>query len=399
MRWRLPASILLATSLLASPVAGVAETEPAEGLSRLKEELKAAQKEQDELPDDAPEARQQAAADRYLEKAAGLARRALALAETRPEAPGAAEVVAWVLDPGLCAYSAKSEIECDKAYDLIAERYLDEDAILPVVRWAWSHASQTAHSGAFLRAAMERSTNPKVKALACFSLGRHQERVAGLARALDDPIRGKLVETRLGPENFRRIRAIDPDAARQEAEALFERTLKEFADLRPMGADLPSLGEQAEGLLFQLRNLSIGRVVPEIEGEDVDGEPLKLSDFRGKVVVLSFWATWCGPCMDIVPAERALVGRMKGRPFALIGVNGDENLAEAKAVSAKEGVTWRSFRDGGPFGPISLKWGIRAWPAVFLVDAKGVIRNTNLIGEDLDKAVDALVNEVEAAAK
>ena len=50
---------------------------------------------------------------------------------------------------------------------------------------------------------------------------------------------------------------------------------------------------------------------------DVDGKPLKLSDFRGKVVMLDFWATWCGPCMDLVPHERGLVADHKNDPFAL----------------------------------------------------------------------------------
>src|SRR6516162_2547749 len=61
----------------------------------------------------------------------------------------------------------------------------------------------------------------------------------------------------------------------------------------------------------------------ELEGVDVSGKPLKLSDFRGKVVMLDFWATWCGPCMDLVPHERGLVADHKNDPFALLGVSAD----------------------------------------------------------------------------
>lgn len=171
------------------------------------------------------------------------------------------------------------------------------------------------------------------------------------------------------------------------------------ADLQPMGKDFPPLGEQATGALFRLQNLEIGCAMPKLEGEDVDGKPLKLSDSQGQVVVLSFWATWCGPCMGMVPQERALVQRMKRRPFVLIGVNGDEDRAKARTVSAKEGITWRSFWDGGPHGPISVQWGVSAWPTVYLVDANGIIRNENLRGEALDRAVEALVTEVEGAVK
>ncbi|AGA25498.1 TlpA family protein disulfide reductase [Singulisphaera acidiphila] len=390
----------LLTVMLATPVVGESDTKPTVELARLKKEVEAAWEELDlGRGSKATEAEQKAAGDRYYEQAAGLARRALALAEAYPDAPEAAEAVAWVISGGLGGYSAKLDAECDAAYDLMAKRYLDTYAILPVVRTAWSDSSWTAHAEAFLRAAVERTSNSNVKALACFSLGRHQQQFLRVARYLEDPLRGKEVESHLGPENVRRIRAVDLGTAKREAKTLYERTLKEFADLQPMGKDFPPLGEQAAGALFRLQNLEIGCAMPKLEGEDVDGKPLKLSDSRGQVVVLSFWATWCGPCMGMVPQERTLVERMKGRPFVLIGVNGDEDRAKAKTVSAKEGITWRSFWDGGPHGPISVQWGVSSWPTVYLVDANGIIRNENLRGEALDRAVEALVTEVEGAAK
>src|SRR4051794_21929179 len=101
-----------------------------------------------------------------------------------------------------------------------------------------------------------------------------------------------------------------------------------------MGNDFPPLGEQAEGALFRIHNHAIGCAMPEVEADDVDGKPMKLSECRGKVIVVSFWATWCGPCMGMVPDEKALVERMKGRPFALIGVNCDDDREAAKAIAA-----------------------------------------------------------------
>ena len=200
-------------------------------------------------------------------------------------------------------------------------------------------------------------------------------------------------------EYIRWLRSLKPDELRREAATLFERTVREFSDARPLGKDFLALGEQAAGARFRLRNLEVGCTVPEIVGEDIDGKPMKLSEFRGKVVVISFWATWCGPCMGMVPGEKALVERMRGRPFVLIGVNGDDDRGQAKAVSVKEGINWRSFWEGGRQEGTPVRWAIDGWPTVYLIDAKGMIRDDALLGHDLDKAVEALVAEAEAESK
>ena len=379
--------------LLVAPASGMMDSTPAEELARLKKEVEVAWGELDSVQKPgATEAEQKATYDRYSKQAAALARRALALAEAHPDAPEALEALIWILD------QVKTADECDAAYDLMARRHLDKDSLLPIIRTAWNEAPSTAHVEAFLRAAVERSPNLKVKSLSCFSLGRHQQELAWFARVLNHPIRGKRIEEQLGPEKSHRLRSIKPEALEREAEALFERTIKEYADVRPM-KDFPPLGEQAEAALFQMRNLEIGCTIPEIGGEDVDGKPMKLSDYRGKVVVITFWATWCGPCMGQVPGEKALVERMKGRPFVLIGVNGDDDRAKAKTVSAKEGINWRSFWDGGRQAGIAVKWGVSAWPTVYLIDAKGMIRDDSLVGHALDQAVETLVAEAESAAK
>jgi len=385
---------LLAIFLLA-PVTRGSDAKPAEELAGLKREAEAAMKALGEsTKPGAPEAEQAAAGERYREQSRGLARRALALAEAHPDAPEAVEALAWIFT--ICDLGA----ECDAAYDLMAIRFLDKDALLPIARTACDSAAWTAHAGLFLRAAAERSPNLKLKALACFSLARHQQLMAHLKRLIDDPIRGETLQEMMGPENLRRVRAVDPESAKREAGALFERTLKEFADLQPMGKRFPPLGEQAQGALFRLRNLEVGCTAPEIEGEDVEGRPLRLSDFRGKVVVVAFWASWCGPCMGMVPDEKALCERMKGRPFVLLGVNGDEDRGRAKEVAAKAGIPWRSFWNGGHDGPISLKWGVTQWPTNYVIDARGVIRRDDTLRSPmLDKVVEALVAEAETARR
>jgi thiol-disulfide isomerase/thioredoxin len=171
------------------------------------------------------------------------------------------------------------------------------------------------------------------------------------------------------------------DEAFKKAEARFEEVIAKYASCPnfPAGPGLrnpkPKLGEQAAVELYECRNLELGRKAPDIEAKDLDGVKFKLSDYRGKVVMISFWATWCGPCMQMVPHEKELVERLKGRPFVLVGVNGDDRTAAAKKVVEQEGMTWRSFWNGGAWnGAISTAWNVTGWPTVYVLDAQGVIR-------------------------
>jgi peroxiredoxin len=96
------------------------------------------------------------------------------------------------------------------------------------------------------------------------------------------------------------------------------------------------------------------------------------------------------------PHERSLVKRLDGKPFALLGVNSDQNKDELKKVMEKEGITWRSWFDGGSTGgPIATKWNVHGWPTVYVIDAKGVIRYRDVREKELDEAVDTLLRELE----
>ncbi len=106
-----------------------------------------------------------------------------------------------------------------------------------------------------------------------------------------------------------------------------------------------TLGQEAEAGLDELLNLAIGKPAPEIDGVDLAGKPLKLSDHGGKVVVLVFWGSWCGPCMAQVPHERELVERLKGQPFALLGVDCKDEKDTARRVMARERMSWSSWYD------------------------------------------------------
>ena len=160
-----------------------------------------------------------------------------------------------------------------------------------------------------------------------------------------------------------------------------------------------TIAEYAEGELSELRRLKIGEVAPEIEGEDVDGKRFKLSDYRGKVVVLTFSGNWCGPCRAMYPDERRLIGRLKNKPFVLLSVNTDEEKETLRKSIDSGDITWRCWWDGGTGGPICTKWGVDGFPMVYILDAGGVIRHKKVLEGQLDKAVESLLEKIGSESK
>ena len=94
------------------------------------------------------------------------------------------------------------------------------------------------------------------------------------------------------------------------------------------------------------------------------------------------------------PHERSLVKRLEGKPFALLGINSDKTIPEVQAVAERERITWPSWFDGGgTSGPIATFYGVTSWPTTYVLDPKGVIRFKDVRGEELDKAVNSLMEE------
>jgi thiol-disulfide isomerase/thioredoxin len=190
------------------------------------------------------------------------------------------------------------------------------------------------------------------------------------------------------------------DAGKKEAEAI--KIFTELGEKYPNKELAPGLTFAAicKWAVFAINNLGVGKTAPDIESEDLNGVTFKLSDYRGKVVLLSFWASWCGPCMELLPHECELSVHYKGRPFAIVGVNSDPDRGELKPILEKHRIAWRSFWCGekGPFANIPATWNVQAWPTVFLIDANGVIQAKNLLGTALDAKIEDLVAQAERPA-
>ena len=176
-------------------------------------------------------------------------------------------------------------------------------------------------------------------------------------------------------------------AATVQAEQHFDRVISEFGHVERPGRGVV-LAELAKPELSELRRLTLGKSAPEIEGVDLDGQPMKLSDYRGKVVVLVFWASSASGASD----HKKLAERMVGKPFTLLGVCIDDDLTKGKAEVEKSQITWPSFWDKRD-GPISKNWNVQSWPNVWILDRQGVIRYRDLRGRELNDAVEKLLSE------
>jgi thiol-disulfide isomerase/thioredoxin len=126
----------------------------------------------------------------------------------------------------------------------------------------------------------------------------------------------------------------DTEELANAAERALEGVIKCYGEFPNIRREATTLGDEATRHLYELRHLRIGKQAPDIIGEDLSGARFKLSDYRGKVVLLVFWASWCGPCIASVPHEKELVERFKGRPFAVIGVNADAKALRINAPLA-----------------------------------------------------------------
>lgn len=100
--------------------------------------------------------------------------------------------------------------------------------------------------------------------------------------------------------------------------------------------------------------------------------------------------------MGEIPHLKALVERHADAPFAIVGVNTDEDKGEYRRKAQQYGVTWRSAWQGSTGGPLPTSWGIDSYPTVFVLDAKGVIRSVNARGKELEKTVDELLSALRA---
>ena len=135
----------------------------------------------------------------------------------------------------------------------------------------------------------------------------------------------------------------------------------------------------------------IGKPAPEFQVKDLKGEELSLEKYKGQVVLLDFWATWCGPCIAELPNVKKTYQKYKDQKFQIIGISLDRSQKPLEAFIEKEELGWVHYWDQGR--QIANQYKVTGIPSMFLLDGQGVIRKAGLRGHALGIAVAELVEE------
>ncbi|NCC51768.1 MAG: redoxin domain-containing protein [Spartobacteria bacterium] len=141
----------------------------------------------------------------------------------------------------------------------------------------------------------------------------------------------------------------------------------------------------------------IGKPAPVFSGTDIDGQAIALGDFRGRVVLLDFWATWCGPCMLAIPEIQKVAMHFTNQPVTVIGLNRDPEGREenVKKVLEKKNITFRQLADAD--GGISEEYKVHGIPHTVLIDTNGIIQWVH-VGASGDES-EILIENIERLLK
>jgi thiol-disulfide isomerase/thioredoxin len=152
----------------------------------------------------------------------------------------------------------------------------------------------------------------------------------------------------------------------------------------------PDLHPRAQRFVERVE-LARARMAPAFTVTTLDGQRISMDDLAGKVVLIDFWATWCGPCREALPHIRQIAKKFDGQPLVVLSVSLDDDAAKWKEFVAKNGMNWLQYRDGGFTGVLSTEFAVTAIPATFTIDADGVLEDQHVGDADIESKLKKLV--------
>jgi peroxiredoxin len=178
-----------------------------------------------------------------------------------------------------------------------------------------------------------------------------------------------------------------------KARELFAEVKRDYPDSQIIPVVNQREAEMAEmAHFFEARKindaLQPGTIFPDFDVKDLNGKPLSISNYKGKVVLIDFWATWCPPCVAFMPEVQKVYEKYHADGFEIIGISLDDNQAALKNFLEKKDIPWPQFFDGKHWqNQLAVKYGIVEVPQAFLLDGDGKIIARDLIGPPLEDAV------------
>jgi len=169
----------------------------------------------------------------------------------------------------------------------------------------------------------------------------------------------------------------------EKGDALNQRIKTDFPDT----VAAKSIRKQEAAKAIQTK-LVIGAKFPDFAEKDVAGKPLSIASYKGKVVLVDFWATWCPPCVRELPNVLKTYENHHQAGFEIIGISLDQTEEKLTDFVKQKNMAWQQFFDGKGWGnKLAEKYGIMSIPMTFLLDGEGKIIGKDLRGEDLEDAV------------
>lgn len=174
-----------------------------------------------------------------------------------------------------------------------------------------------------------------------------------------------------------------------KANEVIEQLKREFPDSKPVAA----IKRRAEAEKVQA-SLVAGSRFPDFNEKDTTGKPLSVASYTGKVVLIDFWATWCGPCVAELPNVIQAYEKHHAAGFEIIGISLDSDLKKLETFVKQKKMTWPQYFDGqGWQNKLAQQYGVNSIPATYLLDRQGKIIARGLRGEQLETAIAAALAE------